>query len=77
LPKARRPRTLPRMPGPPQRRLTPTERRRLQAALAGIDKAEERWARLAREYGYSVTAREMGLTTEAVRRRVLKILGPP
>jgi hypothetical protein len=51
-------------------------RNRLQAALAGIDKAEERWARLAREFGYSVTAREMGLTTEAVRRRVLKILGP-
>jgi len=29
------------------------------------------------EIGYSVTAGEMGLTTEAIRRRVLKILGPP
>jgi hypothetical protein len=65
------------MPGPPQRRLTPTERKRLQAALAGIEKAEVRWAKLAREFGYSVTAREMGLTTEAIRRRVLRILGPP
>jgi hypothetical protein len=76
LPSDHQPGTLRRMPGPPQRRLTPTERKRLQAALAGIDKAEERWARLAKEFGYSVTAREMGLTTEAVRRRVLKILGP-
>ena len=28
------------------------------------------------ETGNSVVAREMGLTTEAVRRKVLKILGP-
>ena len=62
--------------GKRQRVLTSTERRRLDAALRGISEAEERWARLARSLGYSVTAREMGLTTEAVRKRVLKILAP-
>jgi len=65
-----------RLMGKQQRKLTSAERRRLQASLDGIEKAEERWARLARGFGYSVTAREMGLTTEAIRKRVLKILGP-
>jgi hypothetical protein len=32
----------------------------------------ERWARSVRRLGYSVVGREMGLTTESVRKRVLK-----
>ena len=50
---------------------------RLAGALERIEEAERRWAELARSYGYAAVAREMGLTPEAVRKRVLKILGPP
>jgi hypothetical protein len=64
------------MPGPAQRKLTAQERRELGAAADGITKARERWARLVRRLGYSAVPREMGLTTESVRKRVLKILGP-
>ena len=57
--------------------LTPAQARRIMAALEAIEGAERRWATLARQYGYAATARQMDLTPEAVRRRVLKILGPP
>ena len=67
--------TVPRVPGFPQRQLTREQRRRLQAASRAIEKAEREWAELAREYGYAPVAREIGLTPEAVRKRVKRILG--
>ena len=67
--------TVPRV-GRQQERLTPAQARRIEAALEAADKAERKWAELARRYGYSATAREMGLTAEGVRKRVLLILGP-
>lgn len=67
---------LPAMPGPPQKRLTPAQAKTLDAASTAIRKAERRWCELAREYGYSAVARHTGLTPEAVRKRVQKILGP-
>jgi hypothetical protein len=63
--------------GRKQEKLTPAQARQIEAALEAADKAERRWARLARRYGYSAVAREMGLTAEGVRKRVLRILGPP
>jgi len=52
-------------------------RRRLEASLQGIRKAKERWVLLIREIDYSAVAREIGLTPEAVRKRVKRILGSP
>jgi hypothetical protein len=64
------------VPGFPQRKLTADQRRRLAAAQKAIEKDERRWAELVREFGYSAVAREIGLTPEAVRKRVLRIRGP-
>lgn len=62
--------------GRPQAVLTEAQARRIDAALEAIGTAERRWAELARKYGYAATARHMGLTSEGVRKRVLRILGP-
>jgi DNA-binding Lrp family transcriptional regulator len=65
------------MPGFPQRQLTSEQRRhlmRLEArrrrAEVQLAEIEREWAALAEETGYSAMAREMGLTPEAVRKRV-------
>ncbi len=60
------------MPGPAQKRLSPAERRQLEAALAKIEKAEADWANLTRRLGISAVAREMGLTPGAILQRVRK-----
>jgi hypothetical protein len=64
------------VPGPKQKVLSASQRRKLMSAQGAIREAEIRWAHLVREeLGYSAVAREMGFTSEAVRKRVLKILG--
>lgn len=57
--------------------LTPAQVRRIAAALKGIAASERKWAKLARQYGYAAVGRQMGLEAETIRKRVLKILGPP
>jgi hypothetical protein len=57
--------------------LDDAEKERLQKVLEKIERAEQDFAVTVRRLGIAAYAREMGLTPEAVRKRVLKVLGPP
>jgi len=64
--------TVQTVPGPPQRRLTESEIRRLQRVEARIAENQREWAVLVRKLGMSAVARELGLTPGAVLHRVKK-----
>jgi len=65
--------TLSAMPGPSQRRLTPAQARRLEAAAARIDRSRKEWAAVVRQLGVAPCARELGITPQALSERLKRI----
>lgn len=68
------------VPGPRPDRLMPAERRRLLAAAARVERARERleeaertFAAEVRSLGISACSRELGLSRQALRQRILRI----
>lgn len=70
----------PDVPGPPPVTLTARDRARLRSATSRLERAESdlaearrQWAATVRGIGISVCARELGVSRQAVRDRVLRI----
>ncbi|HXF73119.1 MAG TPA: hypothetical protein VNO79_10975 [Actinomycetota bacterium] len=68
------------VPGPRPDRLMPAERRRLLRAAAALDRARRRleaaeraFAAEVRSLGVSACARELGVSRQALRQRVVRI----
>jgi hypothetical protein len=61
------------MPWPQPERLTEAQERRLRAAEARVRRDEAAWAKMAREFGISASARAYGITASSMLKRVQRI----